>query len=141
MNKQDKPRICEVLGVEEDEVWEYPDLLGKFRIHNGIRQYFSTGDNEWYDCANESSLLEIVNHPDRIIHKPRFTEEEIAFMRYLYGCGVRKIERLSDSDSDVSAYSKEKPPCRVWSLMPWCLPSLCPGQSVVLSEICGGGVA
>ena len=139
MSKQDKkPRICEVLGVEEDEVWEYPKLPGEFRIHNGIRQYFSTRDNEWYACANERSLLEMVDHPDRIIRKPRFTEEEIAFMRYLYGCGVREIERPSDPAYDVWGYAeKEGNGRRMWTLMPRCLPSLCPGQSVVLSEIYG----
>ena len=139
VNKQDKPRICEVLGVEEDEVWEYPDLPSKYRFHNGIRQCSDTGTNGWCDCASESSLLEIINHPDRIIHKPRFTEKEIAFMRYLYRCGVKEIERPSECMRDVWAYAeKEGNGRRMWTLMPWCLPSLRPGQSVHLSEICGG---
>lgn len=138
MSKQDKPRICEVLGVEEDEVWEYPGFTGKYRIHNDIRQHSDTGTNGWCDCAGERALLEIINHPDRIIHKPQFSNEEIAFIRYLYGCGVREIERPSDCMHDVWAYAEsEGNGRRVWTLMPWCLPSLRPGQSVMLSEICG----
>lgn len=71
--------------------------------------------------------------------KPRFTEEEIAFIRYLYGCGVREIKRPSECMRDVWAYAEKEGNCRrMWSLMPLCLPSLQPGQSVHLSEICGG---
>lgn len=137
MNKQDKPRICEVLGVEVGE---------QFKISSTKSEYYINESGEMIRIANGfhlgcGGILEtIINHPDRIIHKPRFTEKEIAFMRYLYGCGVEEIERPSECTCDVWAYAeKEGNGRRTWTLMPWCLPSLRPGQSVHLSEICGGG--
>lgn len=132
MGKQDKPRICEMLGVEEDEVWEYPDLPGEFRIHNGIRQYFSTGDNEWYACANERALLEIINHPDRII-RARFTEKEIARAKNLLEIiGAGTISRPGTGGTFLIADEK------TIALRDDSFFSICPGQSVKLSEICGG---
>lgn len=137
MDKKDKPRICEILGVEEDEVWEHHDVNGIFRIHNGVRQRFDS-DDKWRNHTNEHSLLKIINHPERIIHKPLFTEEELAFMQYLYKYGVREIHKPSDPANNVWIYGGiPGDNIRTWSIMPWCLSSLHPGQSVQLSEIFG----
>lgn len=141
MNKQDKPRVCEVLGVDEDEVWEYPDFLVKFRIHNGVRQASYTG-NEWCDCASESSLLEVINHPDRIIHKPRFTEEEVedakAILKFFPDADMiaRTAGDLSEEDSpELYAATREG---RIILIENNLFSSIRPGQSIQLSEICGG---
>ena len=64
----DKPRICEVLGVEVGEWWEYGGL-----------EYSVTGKGIIIDHNNTvhfSGLTGAINNPDCIIRKPRFTEQE-----------------------------------------------------------------
>ena len=78
----DKPRICEVLGVEVDEEFTY-DFgenqvnRGTFKIGADGNRYYKVGTDSWNHCYNEKDLLVIINHPDRIIRKPRFTEQEV----------------------------------------------------------------
>lgn len=78
----DKPRICEVLGVEVDEEFTY-DFgenqvnRGTFKIEADGRRYYKDRTDTWYPSYNEEDLLVIINHPDRIIRKPRFTEQEV----------------------------------------------------------------
>ena len=78
--KPAKPRLAEILGVEEDEKWDYPGLYGPYRIHNGIREALSSSGT-WYNCGNEESLTEIINHPEKIIRSPRLTEAELAICK------------------------------------------------------------
>ena len=66
----DKPRICEVLGVELEEKFNagpyndaYVDLLGIIRTNIG-------------SAMDAYRVCELINHPDRIIRKPRFTQQE-----------------------------------------------------------------
>ncbi len=66
----DKPRICEVLGVEVDEV---------FTIETPVRKStYCRIDEEGkiYNTCIET-LCYAINHPDRIIRKPRWTEQEV----------------------------------------------------------------
>ena len=67
----DKPRICEVLGVEPEEKFNagpyndaYVDLLGIIRTNIG-------------SAMDAYRVCELINHPDRIIRKPRWTEQEV----------------------------------------------------------------
>lgn len=56
----DKPRICEVLGVEPEEKFEIRgNTLGRFRINK-------------VECLNN-----LINHPENIARKPRWTEQEV----------------------------------------------------------------
>ena len=77
----DKPRICKVLGVEVDEEFTYDFGAnqvnrGAFKIGADGKRYYKTGDL-WSPCYNEDDLAVIINHPDRIIRKPRWTEQEV----------------------------------------------------------------
>ena len=99
MEKQDKPRLAEVLGVVEDEEWNFPGLIRTCRIHNGVRECFIAG--EWKLCDNEGILTHIINHPESIIHVPHLTEPEIAIMR---DCGAKWVSRddaLNDGRVDL----------------------------------------
>lgn len=65
----DKPRICEVLGVKVKEKFDagpykdaYVDLYGVIRTNIGT-------------LMDADRVCELINHPDRIIRKPRFTEQ------------------------------------------------------------------
>lgn len=67
----DKPRICEVLGVEPEERFDagpykdaYVDLRGTIRMNIGL-------------LMDADRVCELINHPERIIRKPRFTEQEV----------------------------------------------------------------
>lgn len=66
----DKPRICEVLGVEPEEKFDagpykdaYVDLFGIIRTNIG-------------SVMDADRVCDLINHPDRIIRKPRFTQQE-----------------------------------------------------------------
>lgn len=71
----DKPRICEVLGVEIGEEFRL-DVGGPYHItKNGA--FLDTFGN----YPNASILCDLMEHPDRIIRKPRFTEQEVEMAR------------------------------------------------------------
>ena len=77
----DKPRICDVLGVNVDEEFEFDFdsnqvSRGTMKIGaDGLRYYKDKKD--WFQCWNEKDLIYIINHPDRIIRKPRWTQQEV----------------------------------------------------------------
>ena len=61
----DKPRICEVLGVEPEEKFDagpykdaYVDLFGIIRTNIG-------------SLMDVDRVCDLINHPDRIIRKPQ----------------------------------------------------------------------
>lgn len=67
----DKPRICEVLGVEPEEKFDagpykdaYVDLFGIIRTNIG-------------SVMDADRVCDLINHPDRIIRKPRWTQQEV----------------------------------------------------------------
>lgn len=76
-----KPRIAQVLGVEVGEEFTYDFGAnqvnrGTFKIGADGKRYYKTGDL-WSPCYNEDDLAVIINHPDRIIRKHRWTEQEV----------------------------------------------------------------
>lgn len=76
-----KPRIAQVLGVEVGEEFTYDFGAnqvnrGTFKIGADGKRYYKTGDL-WNPCYNEDDLAVIINHPDRIIRKTRWTEQEV----------------------------------------------------------------
>ena len=76
-----KPRIAQVLGVEVGEEFTYDFGAnqvnrGAFKIGADGKRYYKTGDL-WNPCYNEDDLAVIINHPDRIIRKPRWTQQEV----------------------------------------------------------------
>lgn len=86
MDKTGKPRICEVLGgkdnpLEVDEVWCITgNDRAQYRItYDGnleyrMPNYNGTGYGRW---ISTDVPTDFIAHPDRIIRKPRFTEEEV----------------------------------------------------------------
>ena len=134
MVKMDKPRICEVLGVEVGEVWTFNNDPTKFRIcADGHREYYHSG--RWQAGCAEFNLCDAINHPDRVIHKPRFTQEEVA--------DAEAIQRLHQTAVEVERYldgalGVRNTSCCLFNIRNSLFPSLRPGQSVKLSEIVGG---
>ena len=73
----DKPRICEVLGVEPEEKFEIRgNIEDCFRINRYGAFQVETSHDTWSD-APVFCLTNIINHPENIIRKPRFTEQEV----------------------------------------------------------------
>lgn len=67
----DKPRICEVLGVEVGEQFYIADSYCN-PYHITPEGLIEDKDGDVQDCI----ALDLINHPDRIIRKPRFTQQE-----------------------------------------------------------------
>ena len=81
-----RPRICEVLGVEPEEKFNaglykdaYVDLLGIIRTNIG-------------SVMDAVQVRDLINHPDRIIRKPRWTEQEVELAKVLYD--LRRSESI-----------------------------------------------
>ena len=132
MGKQEKPLICKILGVEEDEEWSVKGEDTIYRIHEKCRQRKAA--NTWIPVQNEINLMRLINHPDSIIRKPRWTEQEVedakAIKRVLKATGIRRNrydniyatgELIVDTLLDSEAF-----------------PSLQPDTAVTLDEIIGG---
>lgn len=72
----DKPRICEVLGVEVNQNFQFNDFP-----FDEPKSYFVDTDGEIRNAhggeVTSGELCYIINNADCIICKPRFTEQEV----------------------------------------------------------------
>ena len=77
-DNMDKPRICEVLGVDVGERFELGNtgiillVNDDGLLHIGLSQ----GAHKETDL-NVNYLVKAINRPDLIIRKPRFTQQEV----------------------------------------------------------------
>ena len=73
----DKPRICEVLGVEPEEKFKIRgNMLGRFRI-NKYGTFQIEISNDCWGTSTLECLNILINHPENITRKPRWTEQEV----------------------------------------------------------------
>jgi hypothetical protein len=77
---EDLPRICRVLGGEDT-----PLKIGE-RFKFGTETFYLCNDgdiiNEMYTVKPvQSVIIDMINHPDKIIRSPQFSEDEKALMR------------------------------------------------------------
>lgn len=136
-----KPRIAQVLGVEVDEEFTYDFGAnqvnrGTFKIGADGKRYYKTGDL-WSPCYNEDDLAVIINHPDRIIRKPRFTQQEVESAKIISVLfpEATHIERLRGSKVLGITGAKDGWIADIESSL---FPEIKSGQSVTLDEIIGG---
>lgn len=138
----DKPKICEVLGVDPDEEWTVSgNDIAIYRVSGGVAleyampKYNGDGYGKWLPVGMPC-LVDFINHPDRIIRKPRFTQQEVEFAR-LFNAACKNVVWIQRNDEKtlvwVVEYSNEeyRLPFRLF-------PSIQPGQSYTLDEIIGG---
>ena len=131
----DKPRICEVLGVEVGEDFKYRHTDGteeNLCVCEDGRVIISS-----FSCkmTAASVLINAINHPDRIIRKPRFTQQEVEVAKAikLLFPDVVKVCRLSGVvKAECENGSGE---CMIGAKL---LPSIQNHQSYTLDEIIGG---
>ena len=130
----DKPRICEVLGVEVGERFEL-DNTGIILLVNedGLLHIgLSHGAHKETDM-NVNYLVKAINHPDRIIRKPRFTQQEVEDAKTLFRIFPEHLDSVSRAnDGTVTLAAKG-----AWRgyLNSDAFPSIRPGQSYTLDEI------
>lgn len=135
----DKPRICEVLGVEVDEEWNViGDIAATYRINQSGRLECAMSlfnrPCRWKWQRADDQLADFINNPDRIVRKPRWTEQEVE--------EAKTIRRVFGRDGTIKrTHDIGERSTLVFNhlyINANLLPSLQPGQSVKLSEICGG---
>lgn len=122
----DKPRICEVLGIEAGEHFYIDGFKGEYHVN-------SDGVLKWGGQTSCDAIYEAINHPDRIIRKPRWTEQEVErakAIRLLYP----EADSLNECDPYIKVFNNK---FVIATLDTALFPSLCPGESVKLDEICG----
>ena len=132
----DKPRICEVLGVEVGE-----DV--KYRHTDGTEETICACDDgrviiSSLSCKMSpvSVLINAINHPDRIIRKTRFTEQEVE--------EAKAIRRVFGRDGTIKRHRKAM--TAPYSNLTFdhiyinenLFPSIEVGQEYTLDEIIGG---
>ena len=129
----DKPRICEVLGVEPEEKFEIRgNTLGRFRI-NKYGTFQLEISNDCWGFSTVECLNNLINHPENIARKPRWTEQEVErakAIRLLYP----EADSLNECDPYIKVFNNK---FVIATLDTALFPSLCPGESVKLDEICG----
>ena len=132
----DKPRICEVLGVEPEEKFEIRGTIEDcFRINRYGAFQVETSHDTWSD-APVFCLTNIINHPENIIRKPRFTAQEVEAtkaIRILFPCATHLIQFQPNEPVSVKVGG-----AFVVNLNRTLFPSVQPCQSYTLDEIIGG---
>ena len=136
----DKPRICEVLGVEVGEQVYYKDpndeMLQFFVQPDGVPVFVFESGKPVGKIGMGYAIAQAINHPDRIIRKPRWTEQEVE--------DAKVIRRLFGQDGTIKRHSKAM--TAPYSNLVFdhlyinedLFPSLRPGETVTLDEIIGG---
>ena len=137
----DKPRICEVLGFDVGEQFYIADSYCN-PYHITPEGLIEDKDGDVQDCI----ALDLINYPDRIIRKPRWTQQEVE--------DAKNIKRMFCSGTFPNFTHIQKDelgrPAMVdcpmrdnngWffvGLEKGMFPSLRPGETVTLDEIIGG---
>ena len=129
----DKPRICEVLGVEVNENFKFNDFP-----FDECKVYFVGTDGEIRNAKGGSvtggELCYIINNPDRIIRKPRWTEQEVErakAIKVLYP----EADHLDECDPQIKVLNTS---FVIATLDNALFTSLRPGETINLDEIIGG---
>lgn len=149
MSENKKPRIAEILGVEVGErfsIGGYPTDYGlvqvcedgKIRRVISITEFPFAADGEVGHKIGANALYYLLNHPDRIIRKPRWTEqekEEAKQIRRLLPW-AENIRRTDTGNLLINSCVYEIYPGLF--IYDGFFPSLKPGESVTLDEIIGG---
>lgn len=129
MDKQ-KPRICEVLGVDVGEHFYIDGFKGEYHVN-------SDGVLKWGGQTSCDAIYEAINHPDRIIHKTRWTEQEVELAKAISKLfpGAKYIERVRESNILGISGAIEAWIADIDSSL---FPEIKSGQAVTLDEIIGG---
>lgn len=125
----DKPRICEMLGVEVGERFNvYGNCLD---WHVDEKGHVVSDDDK--RCVDDVIYLAI-NHPDCIIRRPRFTQQEVErakAIKMLYS----EAESIEMYGFGIRVFNRK---LVIATLDPSLFPSLRQNEIITLDEIIGG---
>lgn len=126
----DKPRICEVLGVEVGEHFKVNGYKGEYHVNED-------GVLKWGGQTSDDAIYECINHPDRIIRKPRFTQQEVESAKIISVLfpEATHIERLRGSNALIIIGADNGWIANIENSL---FQEIKSGQSVTLDEIIGG---
>lgn len=135
----DKPRICDVLGVNVGERFVYKDPNKEettlYVEENGMVVFIFKDGQKLQDIGMDYVLVQAINHPDRIIHKPRFSGQEVErakAIKLLYK-DAEKIQECDPVAKILNNYDSV-----IAQVDTGMFPSLRLGETVTLDEIIGG---
>lgn len=132
-----KPRICKVLGVEVGERFELGNTGIVLLVNDDglVHIALSHGDHKETDM-NVNYLVKAINDPDRIIRKPRFTEQEVEDAKTIkrIHSAATHLERSPEEGKTLRLifFDGQSRPINIHMF-----PSIHPGQSYTLDEIIG----
>ena len=145
MSENKKPRIAEILGVEVGEAFSidgYPTDYGMVQVcedgkirRRCLKEIREVTQLEVGHKIGSNALYYLLNHPERIIRKPRWTEQEVE--------DAKAIRRIMSEYTDI-ARGEGRCGTRLfltsedvenYTLDPELFPSLRPGETVTLNEI------
>ncbi len=128
-----KPRICEVLGMEVNQNFQFNDFP-----FDEVKSYFIGTDGEIRNVHGgevaSSELCYIINHPDCIIREPRWTEQEVErakAIKMLYS----EAESIEMYGFGIRVFNRK---LVIATLDPSLFPSLRQNEIITLDEIIGG---
>ena len=128
-----KPRICEVLGMEVNQNFQFNDFP-----FDEVKSYFIGTDGEIRNVHGgevaSSELCYIINHPDCIIRKPHWTEQEVErakAIKMLYS----EAESIEMYGFGIRVFNRK---LVIATLDPSLFPSLRQNEIITLDEIIGG---
>lgn len=130
MSENKKPRLAEVLGVEVEE---------KFNIRGYYyNPYFVDNEGVLIDgryFAVDTSLSKIINHPELIKRRPRWTEQEVEDAKAILRMLPSAKYIINYGEDDMCIYDDDN--CLL-TLPEGLFPSLSIGGSVDIADIIGG---
>ena len=129
----DKPRICEVLGVEVGERFELKSTGIVLLVNDDGKIHISLSHGEHKETdLNVNYLVNAINNPDRIVRKPRWTEKEVEAAKAILTLWPDATILEDGRPYDIRVHGKD----RLLNTVDLDLfPSLGPGESVTLTEV------
>lgn len=132
-DNMNKSRICEVLGMEVNQNFQFNDFP-----FDEVKSYFIGTDGEIRNVHGgevaSSELCYIINHPDCIIREPRWTEQEVErakAIKMLYS----EAESIEMYGFGIRVFNRK---LVIAILDPSLFPSLRQNEIITLDEIIGG---
>lgn len=141
MSENKKPRLAEVLGVEVGEkfrIADYPVDYGYVAVcaDGKVRRVRPNLPDAHGDKIGANALYHIINHPECIKRRPRWTEQEIETAKAikLLAPSMKYIERET---AERSVLYSRLAFCATYLPIP-CIPSMKVGERIALNDIIGG---
>lgn len=146
MSENKKPRLAEILNVEVGEKFKIKGYFdGRFPFGESV--VFQLLEDGTYTTTpamcqgSAAALLQSIDHPERIIHMPRWTEQEVKdakniirmFGEDCYPYAIKTMDGLPYLSDDLESLAMY-----TITLEPEIFPSLKCGETVKITDIIGG---